>query len=118
DALAYEFFRDAGVRARRTAYAYLLVSVEWMWYRHSLGLYVMVEAVNGPFLAEWFGSKNIPLFKPVTYDLFKHLGDDWSAYAAIYDLKTKATPEQKRRVIDLARLVSYARDDEFSTRVG
>jgi hypothetical protein len=53
----------------------------------------------------------------VTYRLFEHLGDDWSAYAAIYDLKTKATPEQQRRVIDFSRFVSYATDAEFAERL-
>src|SRR5439155_2908979 len=110
--------RDAGVPAPRTAYAYLSVTAERNWERQPLGLYLMAEAVNGAFLGERFGSKNIPLFKPVTYELFKHLGDDWSAYAAIYDLKTKATSEQLRRVIDLAKLVSYANDNEFSAHVG
>ena len=118
DALGYEFFRDAGVPAPRTAYAWLTVSVEQQWERKPLGLYAMIETVDEAFVAERFGSKKTPLFKPVTYNLFEHLGDDWSAYAAIYDLKTKATPEQRRRVIDLARLVSFADDAEFAARVG
>src|SRR6185295_11634492 len=58
------------------------------------------------------------VFKPVTYDLFKHLGDEWTAYAAIYDLKTEATAEQRRRVIEFARLVTYASDAEFTRRGG
>ena len=118
DALAYEFFRDAGVPAPRTAYAWLTVSVSGQWDRKPLGLYVMVEPVNAGFAAERFGSKKTPVFKPVTYRLFEHLGDDWPAYAAIYDLKTQATPEQQRRVIDLARLVSQADDAEFAARLG
>jgi DNA-directed RNA polymerase specialized sigma24 family protein len=117
DALAYEFFRDAGVPAPRTAYAWLTVSVEGKWDRNPLGLYVMVEPVDAAFLAERF-SKKTPLFKPVTYQLFEHLGDDWSAYAAIYDLKTKATAEQQRRVIEFARLVSFANDADFAERLG
>src|SRR5205823_7937482 len=36
----------------------------------------------------------------------------------IYDLKTKATPEQLRRVIDFARLLSDATDTEFSLHLG
>src|SRR5204863_225264 len=56
--------------------------------------------------------------KPVTYNLFEHLGDKWSAYAPIYDLKTKETPEQQRSEIDFARLVSSATDGEFGGRVG
>ena len=118
DTLAYEFFRDAAVPAPRTAYAYLSTSVAGAGSRKPLGLYVMVEAVDEHFAAERFGSKRTPIFKPVTYELFKDLGDDWPAYAAIYDLKTTATAAQQRRVIDLARLVTHASDAEFAGRVG
>jgi RNA polymerase sigma factor (sigma-70 family) len=118
EALGFEFFREAGVSAPRTAYAWLSVSVTAQWEQRPLGLYLMVEAVDNEFAAERFGSKATPIFKPVTYTLFEHLGDDWPAYAPIYDLKTKATPEQQRRVIDFARLVSSATDAEFAARVG
>jgi hypothetical protein len=118
DALGYQFFRDAGVPAPRTAYAWLSASVTKQWDRKPLGLYLMVEPVDEAFVAERFGSKKTPVFKPVTYDLFEDLGDDWSAYGTIYDLKTKATPEQQRRVIELARLVSSASDAEFATQIG
>jgi spore coat protein CotH len=118
DALAYEFFRQAGVPAPRTAYAYLSVSVADKWEQRPLGLYALVEPVGASFAAEHFGSKSTPIFKPVTYELFEHLGDDWSAYAPIYDLKTRATTDQRRRVIDLARLVSTATDAAFATRLG
>src|SRR2546425_953726 len=117
-ALGYEFFREAGVPAPRTAYAWLSASVTTQWERKPLGLYLMVEAVDNEFAAERFGSKATPVFKPVTYNLFEHLGGEWSAYAPIYDLKTKATPEQQRRVIDFAQLVSSATDAEFAARVG
>jgi DNA-directed RNA polymerase specialized sigma24 family protein len=118
DALAYEFFRQAGVPAPRTAYAYLSVSVDGQWERKPLGLYVMVEAVDEDFALEQFGSKRAPIFKPVTYELFHHLGDDWPAYETIYDLKTQATAAQQRRVIDFARLVTHADDAEFARQVG
>ena len=118
EALAYEFFREAGVPAPRTAYAWLSTSVTTQWEQKPLGLYLMEEVVDNEFAAERFGSKATPIFKPVTYNLFEHLGDEWSAYAPIYDLKTKATPEQQRRVIDFARLVSSATDAEFAARAG
>jgi len=118
DALAYEFFRDAGVPASRTAYAWISASVAKQWDRKPLGLYLMLETVDESFALERFGSKRTPIFKPVTYDFFAHLGDDWSAYAAIYDLKTEATPRQRQRVIDFARLVSFATDEEFTAQVG
>ena len=118
DALGYELFRDAGVPAPRTAYAWLSISVAGKWERKPLGLYVMIEPVDDAFAAERFGSKQTPIFKPVTYNLFEHLGDDWPAYATIYDLKTKATPEQQRCVIDFSRLVSRASDAEFAAHLG
>jgi hypothetical protein len=118
EALAYEFFREAGVPAPCTAYAWLSASVATQWEQKPLGLYLMVEVVDNDFAAERFGSKATPIFKPVTYTLFEHLGEKWSAYAPIYDLKTDATPEQQRHVIDFARLISSATDAEFAARVG
>jgi hypothetical protein len=118
EALGFEFFRDAGVPAPRTAYAWLSARVAAQGEEKPLGLYLIVETVDNEFAAERFGSKATPVFKPVTYTLFKHLGHEWSAYAPIYDLKTKATPEQQRRVIDFAQLVSSAPDAEFAARVG
>jgi len=118
EALGFEFFRETGVPAPRTAYAWLSASVAKQWDRKPLGLYLMIEPVDKEFAAKRFGSKKTPLFKPVTYNLFEYLGDNWSAYAAIYDVKTKATLEQQRRVIELARLVSSATDAEFAARIG
>ena len=118
EALAYEFFRDAGVPAPRTAYAWLSASVTTQCEQKPLGLYLMEEVVDNEFATGRFGSKATPVFKPATYNLFEHLGHEWSAYAPIYDLKTKATSEQKRRVIDFAQLVSSATDAEFAVRVG
>lgn len=117
DVLGYEFFREAGVPAPRTAYAYLSLTVAGKWERKPLGLYAMVEPVNGGFARERFGASDAPIFKPVTYQLFEHLGDDWTNYAAIYDLKTRATDKQKQRVMEFARLVSFADDTEFAARL-
>ena len=118
EALAYEFFRDAGVPAPRTAYAWLSVTVAKQWERKPMGLYVMEEAVDEAFAAERFGSRKTPLFKPSTYKLFDYVGDDWSAYAPIYDLKTDATPGQRQRIIEFARLVTSANDEQFAKQVG
>src|SRR5262249_9152707 len=70
------------------------------------------------FALEHFRSKKTPIFKPVTYQLFEHIGDAWPAYEPIYDLKTAATDAQKSRVIDFARLVSFADKSEFARRLG
>ncbi|MGZ8940475.1 MAG: CotH kinase family protein, partial [Limisphaerales bacterium] len=62
-------------------------------------------------------TKKVPIFKPVTYELFHDLGAHWTNYADIYDLKTDATPAQLQRVVDLAQLTSHASDEEFAQRL-
>jgi len=118
DALAYEFFRDAGVPASRTAFARMRLTVEGRFAGRVLGLYVLVENPDADWAREQFGVDGVALFKPVTYELFKDLGEDWKAYEAIYDPKTRTNPKQQRRLIDLAKLVTHADDDAFATRVG
>ena len=117
DALAQQLFRDLGVPSPRTAFAYLSVDAPGAFTNQPLGLYVLVENVDADFAEDRFGSKTVPIFKPVTPELFKDLGDDWKAYADIYDLKTKATPAQLQRVIQFARLVTSADDAEFGRRL-
>jgi hypothetical protein len=118
DTLAYEFFRDAGVPAPRTAFARLCLSVAGRFDRRLLGLYVLVEEPDAAWAREQFGAPGVMLLKPVTYDLFQDLGDDWRAYVGVYDPKTKTSPSDRRRLIDLAKLFSQAGDVQFAARVG
>jgi spore coat protein H len=118
DTLAYEFFRDAGVPAPRTAFARLRLSIDGRFENRLLGLYVMVENPDAEWAEEQFGIDGIALFKPVTYELFRDLGDDWTAYEGIYDPKTRLKPKQSRRLIDLAKLVTHTDDAEFGARAG
>ncbi len=118
DALAYEFFRDAGVPASRTAFARLLLTIDDRFARRLLGLYVFVENPDAEWAREQFGVEGVALFKPVTYEFLKDLGEDWKAYEGIYDPKTKTEPPQQRRLIELAKLVTGANDADFAARVG
>jgi DNA-directed RNA polymerase specialized sigma24 family protein len=117
DALAEKLFRELGAVAPRTAYAYLSVDVPGKFTNQALGLYILIENIDADFAVDRFGSKKVPIFKPVTYDLFKDLGSDWKAYANVYDLKTKSKPGQEERVIEFARLVSHGSDEEFARRL-
>jgi hypothetical protein len=117
DVLSERLFRDLGVPAPRTSYAYLTVNAPGTFTNQPLGLYVVVENIDSTFAEDRFSSKETPIFKPVTYDLFKDLGDNWNAYAAIYDLKTKATDAEENRVIAFSRLVTHASDDEFASKL-
>lgn len=117
DSLAERLFRDLGSISPRTTYAYLTIDVPGLYPERPLGLYVMAEDIDDDFAKDRFGTKAVPIFKPVTYDLFADWGKDWSAYKDIYDLKTKATPEQLQRVVDFAQLVAHASDEEFAKRL-
>jgi spore coat protein CotH len=117
DALGYEVFRAAGVPAPRTAYARVFTSVGDEQPRY-LGLYVLVENLDQDFARDQLGTKDGIIFKPVTYELFHDLGEDWAAYRPIYDPKTQPTPDQQRRVIEFAKLLSNADDETYARRVG
>ena len=117
DTLGYEVYRAAGVPAPRTAFARMFVSTNASPPAY-LGVYAMVENVDQPFAVEWFGTRKGSLFKPVTTELFSDLGGDWSAYKGIYDPKTRLTPAQSERVIDLARLLTHAHDEAFAAAIG
>lgn len=118
EVLAYRLYRDAGVPAPRTAYAKVFVTVPGKFERKYFGLYSLAEAVDKNFAQQHFGSKRGALFKPVTSSLFTDLGADWAAYDQTYDPKTALSDEQKKRVMDLARLVTQADDAEFAAHVG
>lgn len=123
DTLAERMFRDLGVPAPRTAYAYVSVDVPGKFTNQAFGLFVLMEDIDGDFAKDRFGDKETPIFKPVTYDLFldrdnkTELGTNWANYAPIYDLKTKATPPQLQRLVDLSQLTSHASDEEFAAKI-
>lgn len=117
DTLAYELFRDAGVPASRTAFARVRLSVESRFAEGLLGLYVLVENPDAAWAREQFGREGVALFKPVTYELFKDLGEDWTAYEGIYDPKTKVKARQTERLIALCKLVTHASEREFAGHI-
>jgi len=118
DTLAYEFFREAGVPAPRTAFARVFLTIDGQFDQRLLGLYLLVENLDGKWAREVLRAEPIALFKPVTNELFHDLGDDWAAYEAEYYPKTRIGALQQRRLIELARLVTQAQDPEFAARIG
>lgn len=117
DALAQQLFRELGTVSPRTSYAYLTVDAPGKLTNQPLGLYVMIEDVGGAFAKDRFGDKDVPIFKPVTYDLFDTRSEDWKTFKEVYDVKTKATKEQWARVEEFAKIVTEADDEEFARRL-
>lgn len=118
DSMGYRFYREAGVPAPRTSYARVFLTVGGHLDHQLLGLYVMIENPDSAWVGETFASKETAVFKPVTYELFKDLGNEWKNYARIYDPKTKLTTEQERRVIEFAKFFTGASDAELAARLG
>lgn len=116
DAMGYRMYREAGVPSPRTAYARVRLGIGDRYRHRPLGLYVLVENLDEGWMAEAFRGRDAALFKPVTYELFKDLGTNWSAYERIYDPKTRATDAHKARLMEAARLVTSATDAEFGAR--
>jgi spore coat protein H len=113
--LSYRLFRDAAVPAPRTAYARVFITVPGKYDRKYFGLYSLVEDIDGKFAANRFDSSAGAIFKPVTRDLFAHLGEDWTRYERIYDPKTDLTEKQQRRVLEFAKLVASYSDSDFAS---
>lgn len=117
EVLSHKLFRDAGVPAPRTAYSRVYVTVPGKFDNKYLGLYSLVENIDDNFADERFGTSKGSLFKPVTPELFQDLGDDWSKYQQSYDAKDNPAPAETQRVIDFAKLVTHASDDEFASKL-
>lgn len=118
DTLGYEFYREAGVPAIRTAFARVLLTIEGRFTNRVTGLYLLTDDPEADWAEEAFGTKGVAVFKPVTSDLFRYLGDDWAAYERPYNAKTKVTAAQQQRLIALARLCTEADTDKFNREIG
>jgi hypothetical protein len=117
DTLGFEFYREAGVPSVRTAFARVLLSIEGAFEERLLGLYVLIEDPGKEWAEDVIGTKGVAVFKPVTYEPFRYLGEDWADYDRIYNAKTDTTPEQQRRLIDFTRLVSEADKQTYGREI-
>ncbi|MDB6129554.1 MAG: hypothetical protein JWM04_661 [Verrucomicrobiales bacterium] len=118
EVLSYRLYRDAKVPAPRTTYAKVSVTVPGKFDHTYFGLYSISENVDKHFVADNIPGKGGTVFKPVTPDLFKYLGEDWAKYKQTYDAKNTPSVSDKQRVIDFSRLVTSASDHDFEAKLG
>ncbi len=118
DVLAYRLFRDAKVPASHTSYAKVYFTAEDTLSHQYLGLYLLVEDVDGHFAQRWYGTKKGSLFKPVTPRIFEYMGDKWDYYIQTYDPKTPFSIQETNRIIEVCKFVSSSSDEEFSLKAG
>ncbi len=117
EALAYDLFRRAGIPAPRTAFARVYLTIPGRLEKQHLGLYTLVEAVEGDFLKRHFGSKKGLLLKPEMMRGLEYLGDDWSNYPDRYDPKGEVDPQTAASFIAFVRFIQEASPQDFSTRL-
>jgi spore coat protein H len=118
EAEAYQFFRDAGVPASRTAWGLVYLSVESLHEKKLAGLYTLVEEINKPFLTAHFGSSKGLLLKPENAFDLPYLGKDFAKYEKIYRPKSRGTPQTQQRLIELLKLIHQADDATFDRKIG
>jgi spore coat protein H len=118
EVLAYAIFRAAGVPAPRTAFAEITLTVPDKHDKEYLGLFTVVENVDANFLAHHFGSGKGLAMKPFRVRGIDALGDDWERYKGQYQPQREATKDEAKRVMEFAKLVNQASDDEFKKQIG
>src|SRR5438093_1616489 len=81
--------------------------------KNLVGIYTVVENIDGRFLKDRFQSDQGLLMKPARMRGPDYLGDDWDKYKGQYQPQGEVTKEQARRVIDFAKLVNQGSDEQF-----
>jgi putative membrane-bound dehydrogenase-like protein len=117
EVLAYSVFRAAGVPAPRTALAEVTLTVPGKHDKEYLGLFTVVENVDSSFLATHFGSDKGLAMKPFRVRGIDFLGEDWNRYKGQYQPLREATKDEEKRVIEFAKLVNQATDEEFRKQI-
>ncbi len=117
EALAFAFFREAGVPAPRTAMAEVTLTVPGEHPKAYLGLYTLVEPVDRAFLKDRFGTDRGLLLRPQGLRGLDFLGEDWEKYRGPYRPLAEPTPDEARRLIAFLRLVQRGDDEQFRKEI-
>lgn len=109
DALVYDWFRDMGIPAPRTAYYKLYLNNEY-W-----GLYLGVEQVDKNFLDDNFVLDDGNLYKPFNLNGLNWHGPNWSAYEDTLELRTNHETLVHTELYSFLEFINTASDSEFET---
>ncbi len=117
EALAFAYFREAGVPAPRTALADVTLTVPGEHDKAYLGLYTLVEPVDRAFLTDRFHTDKGLLVRPQGLRGLDFLGDGWARYRGPYRPLAEPTPEDGKRLIEFLRLVGQGDDEQFRKEI-
>jgi spore coat protein CotH len=119
EAFSYSFFREAGIPAPRTAFAELILTVPGKYDKEYVGIYTLTEQVNKGFLKHHFKDGSGMLLKPEGLQGGPaYLGANWRAYEFRYKPEKEPPDEQKKRLMDLTKLISNGTDEAFAREIG
>lgn len=114
EAISYEVFRQAGVPAPRTSFALVYLSVEGRFERRCIGLYTLVEEVDGDFLKRHFKTRDGLLLKPEGG--LPNVGGDPRGYLA-YQPKAGITDKTAGSLQQFSQIVHSGTPEEFAERI-
>jgi len=118
EAIAYAVFRGAGVPAPRTAYAEMYFTVPGLYQDVSAGLFTLIEDVNMHFFERVLPPGTGLVMKPEGLrGGIQSLGDNWEAYVPRFRPDRDATPHERQRVMEFARLVSQPDVALFKSKI-
>jgi hypothetical protein len=115
--ISYRLFREAGIPAPRTSYARVYITITGEKPEHYHGLYSLTEDADASYIDHWFHSHDGALFKPVMYQPFTYMGEDWKNYVQAYAPKLDVTDAQKARLIEFTKFVNNAPDADFNAKI-
>ena len=118
EVIAMDLFREAGVPTPRTALAEVTLTVKGRHDKAYLGFYTVIEGVDPAFFTSRMKSDKGLCMRPFGVRGLDYLGDDWARYSSQYRPQRAATADEAKRVIEFARLVNQASDDEFRRQIG
>ena len=118
ESIAMKMFAKLGLAAPRESHARVYVNNEYM------GVYVIVESLDRPFIARVFGAAEADIERGgYLYEYnwvrpygFEYLGAGLEAYAELFTPKTRETDSMSalyRPIHDLIRAISESPDDRF-----
>ncbi len=117
EAIAYRLWRKLKLPGSKTTFARITLTVPGRYNKKLLGLYVVVEQVNGPFLKERFGTDKGLLLKPERNISMPYLGESFTEYEKMYVPKSNAKPSLNKRLIAFTWLVSKADNKTFAEQI-
>ncbi len=83
-----------------------------------IGLYTMLEAIDDAFLLRnKIGADSVRLQTNGLGSL-QYLGDQWTPYESLFRVSRPLSATERKRVIELCKLVGNSSDVEFSERLG